>query len=185
MLLVDRRQLIDVEQNQRDGVAKPAGALELLGEDGVEQRPRVERRQLVDDRGVAGFELGALRVGGEQVERRAPDQLGDERPGLAGRAERVVQRQLVEGGAFGEIGEREQPFHRQCALEHDAVQIGDEAAARIEAAVAQRNCQQLRQQQPEASAVIAVERLGAAVGKMATVSAVMTSTRSSRIDEVC
>jgi hypothetical protein len=39
VLLVDRRQAIDVEEDQRDAVAEPAGALELLGEDGVEQRP--------------------------------------------------------------------------------------------------------------------------------------------------
>ena len=77
----------------------------------------------------------------------------------------VVERELVERRALREVREREQPLHRQRALGHDAVQIGHEAAARVEAAVADGERQQLRQQLPEAAAVVGVERFRAAVGK--------------------
>ena len=124
-----------------------------------EQRPRVQRRQAVDDGGAARLELRALGVGREQVERRAAHQLRDERPRLAGRADPLVERELVERRALDQIREGEQPLGGQRSLEDDAVQIGDEAAARVHAAVADGVRQQLREQLADAAAVVGVQRL--------------------------
>ena len=125
----------------------------------------MQRRQLVDDRGVARLELRALGVGGKQVERRAPDDLPDERPRLAGRAEVVVQRQFVQRGPLGEIDEREELIQRQHPLEDDAVHVGDDAAPGVDARVAHRERQQARQEVAESPAVVRIQSLSTGVRK--------------------
>ena len=163
--LVDRRQMIDVEENQRHRLPAAARPLELLGEHGVEHRPRVDRRQLVHDGCLGRLQLHALRVRGEDVERRAPHQLGDEGPRLAGGADRFAQRQLVERAALQQIDKREEATGRQVALERHAMQIGDDAAARIDLAVAYRHFQQLNDDLAHAIAVLGLEQLRAAERK--------------------
>ena len=157
--------MIDVEENQRHRLPDAARPFELLGEHGVEHRPRVDRRQLVHDRGFGRLQLHALRVGGQDVERRAPHQLRDEGPRLAGGADRFAQRQLVERAALQQIDKCEEATGRQVALERHAMQIGDDAAARIDLAVAYRHFQQLNDDLAHAVAVLGLEQLRSAERK--------------------
>ena len=113
----------------------------------------------------ARVELGAFGVASEQIERGAPHELCRERPRLAGGADLVAQRQLVEHRSFEQVDEREQPLDRQVAFEGDAVEIGDETAARIDPAFADAKREQLHEQLADAVAVLGLEHLGAAEGK--------------------
>ena len=112
-----------------------------------------------------GLELGAFHVGAKQIERAAANQLCDERPRLAGRADPVVERQLVQRRPFGQIRERKQALDRQRALDHDAVQFGDEASARVDSAVADGKRQKLHQLMPDPATIVGVEAFDPGVGE--------------------
>src|SRR5262249_43813418 len=131
VLLVDRGEPIDVEQNQRHRISEAASTLELLREYGVEQRTGVQRRQLVDDCRVARLELYALGVRREHVDRGAADQLRDERPRLAGRPDRVAHGELIERASFEEIDEGKQPAGKEPTFLRDAMERGHTAAASV------------------------------------------------------
>ena len=123
----------------------------------------MQRGQLVDDGRVARLELGTPGIGPKQVERRAADELRDERPRLGGRADGLAQRQFVERRALGQVCEGEQPLHRQRALEDHAVQVLDEAPKRVDPSVANDQREELGQKPPQLVAVFGVERFRAAV----------------------
>ena len=125
----------------------------------------MQRRQLVDDRRFGRFELGTFDVGGQEVERTATDDLADDRPGLARRAEALVEGQLVERCSLREVDEREHLIDRQHAFADRAMQVGDEAAARVHARVADGERQQPRQQVAETAAVIRVQRFQSGMRK--------------------
>jgi hypothetical protein len=88
--------------------------------------------------------------------------LRDERPRLGRRANRVTERQLVQCRTLDEIREREQVLDRERPLENDPVQVGDEAAARIEPSVADAEREQLDEDRPDAVTVLCVESFGSA-----------------------
>ena len=54
IVLVDRRQVIDVEEDQRNRQTVAAGAVDFLRQHGLEERARVQSGQAVDHRGAAG-----------------------------------------------------------------------------------------------------------------------------------
>ena len=163
VVLVDGRQPIDVEENQRDRITVASGPLDFFGEHRVEHTPCVERRQAIDDGGARGLELRALGVGRQQVERGAANQLRHERPRLAGRADGFAEREFVEGRPFGQIGEGEQPFDRQRVLEDHPVQVADESTPGIQASITDRKRQQLGEQLTHAVPVACVDFLAAAI----------------------
>ena len=105
MFLVDLRQVIDVEEDQRNRMADPARAFHFLFEHGLQQRARIQRGQAIGDRGFTGLELSALDIRGEQIERGAANELRDERPRFADRADGFIQRELVERRPLGQIHE--------------------------------------------------------------------------------
>jgi hypothetical protein len=100
----------------------------------------MERSQLVGDRRFGRLELGAFHVSAEQIERATADQLCHERPWLAGRANSVVERQLIQRRPLRQINECEKTLDRQGAVEHDPVQAGDKAPTGVDSAVADGEC---------------------------------------------
>ena len=163
MLIVG--QAIDVEQDERNRIAEASGAFELLCEDRVEHRSRIERRQAVGNRRVARIELGPRGVPCQQIERGAPDELRGERPRLGRRPDLVAERELVEDGALQQIHEGEEPLDRKAPLERGAVKIGDETAPRVDPPFAHAKCQQLDEKLADSIAIVRFEVLGPAEGK--------------------
>ena len=125
----------------------------------------MQRREPIGRRCAAGLELDAFRVARQHVERGAADELRDDRPGLAHGTDGLVDGEFVERRPFGQIGERKQPFDRQRALEHDAVEVGDESPARIDASIADGERQELHEQRTHAPAILRAERFSAAERK--------------------
>jgi hypothetical protein len=126
---VDRREPIHVEYNHGGGVAEAPGANQFLGEHRFEQRSGIQRRQRVDHRDGARVELSELGGGAKEIEGRAANDLRHDRPRFGGGTGGFVQRELVERGAFGQIREREQPFHRQPAFDEHPPHVGHQGTA--------------------------------------------------------
>jgi hypothetical protein len=110
----------------------------FLGQDGLHQRPRHQRREPVRDSTVARHELRPLLLDRQNIERSAPDELRDQRPRLADGSDRFVKRQFVEGSSLDQVGQRKQPLHCERAFEDNTMNVADESAVRVEPALAHR-----------------------------------------------
>ena len=84
-------------------------------------------------------------------------ELSSQRPGFGRGAESGVKRQFVEGRPLDEMGERKEGLERNRPRLDQALQLGDEIAARVDPAVAHRSAQELQELPGHASGVLPID----------------------------
>jgi hypothetical protein len=144
VLVVELREAIDVEDHDRERVAKPPCPVRFLRQDHVEERSRMHRRQRVDDGRLLGGGGGLGRDGTQHVERRPAHELRDTGPAFGRDAEVRVERQLVEGGALHVMDKSENVRGMKILLRRRAAKGADARVVGVDAASIDGASQQLR-----------------------------------------
>jgi hypothetical protein len=87
VLGVDRGEVIDVDQNHREGTFEPFGSADFLFEGRDQDGARVQCGQRIVQRGLIRLTRDALRNGGNDIKRCPPHHLGQAGPPLRRRTE--------------------------------------------------------------------------------------------------
>ena len=103
VLSVDLTEAVHIDQKQGQRLLVAPGTTDLLRQRYVENRARDERRQRVSHDAVNGRRAQAIGERRQDIEGRAPDEVRHDWPGLGRSTELVVQSELVENDALGEI----------------------------------------------------------------------------------
>src|SRR5262249_41138073 len=121
--------------------------------------------EAIEHRSAGRLELRTFGVPRQHVERRPADELRDLRPRLAGGADRLAERELIERRPLDQVGETEETLRRQRPVDDHTAEITDESPPRVEPSVADREREELRQQTSDLVTVSGVEIFAAAVRK--------------------
>ena len=144
VLVVELRETIDVEDHERERVAKPPGPVRLLRQDHVEERPRMHCRQRIDDGRLLGGG-GRLRCDRAQhVERRPANELRDAGPAFGRNPEVGVERQLVEDGSLHVMDKSENISGMEILLGRCTAKGADTRVLGVDAAAIDGARQQIR-----------------------------------------
>lgn len=155
--------LVDTENNQREAVAEPSGAITLGGERCIEVRSRPRRGQRIADRVRLAEHAADNRR--EKVERRAPYQLCHRTPVFRHGANPLVDSQFVERRAFHRGRGRKQLALRYRMFGQDGRQLCHETVPALGSSVCDRIRKEMNEFRGQAPAAIVIGRFRRITGR--------------------